>query len=96
MNMTEAFFASAKPKPLADRPMRICLITSSYNYIKDGIALTLNRLVGYLEDQGVEVRIFAPVASCPALDHSGDLTPVPSVALPMRPEYRLALAFPAA
>ncbi|EKS41435.1 MAG TPA: glycosyltransferase family 1 protein [Afipia sp.] len=91
MNMTEAFFASAKPKPLADRPMRICLITSSYNYIKDGIALTLNRLVGYLEDQGVEVRIFAPVASCPALDHSGDLTPVPSVALPMRPEYRLAL-----
>jgi glycosyltransferase involved in cell wall biosynthesis len=96
MNMAEASaaFAPAVPRASASRPMRVCLVTSSYNYIKDGIALTLNRLVGHLEDKGVEVRIFAPVAGRPALEHRGDLTPVPSVALPMRPEYRLALGLP--
>src|SRR5581483_5613366 len=31
-----------------------------------------------------------------ALDHSGTLMPVPSIPLPGRPEYRLALGFPAA
>ena len=31
------------------RALRVALVTSSYNYIPDGVALTLNRLVGYLE-----------------------------------------------
>lgn len=79
---------------VATRPLRVCLVTSSYNYIKDGIALTLNRLVGYLDEHGVEVRVFAPVAPVPAFEHCGRLTPVPSLALPMRPEYRLALGLP--
>ena len=35
--------------------MRVALVTSSYNFIADGVALTLNRLVGYLKSQGVEV-----------------------------------------
>ncbi len=95
----EASFASnrtdsARLAAGSTRPLRICLVTSSYNYIKDGIALTLNRLVGYLEDQGVDVRVFAPVAPVPALKHRGRLTPVPSMALPMRPEYRLAFGLP--
>ena len=47
-------------------PLRIALITSSYDYIKDGVALTLNRLVGYLEAQGVEVLVFAPAVVKPA------------------------------
>lgn len=84
-----AGLAAASP-----RPLRVCLVTSSYNYIKDGIALTLNRLVGYLEDQGVDVRVFAPVAPVPALQHRGRLTPVPSMPLPTRPEYRLAYGLP--
>ena len=37
------------------RGLRIALVTSSYNFIADGVALTLNRLVGYLERHGVEV-----------------------------------------
>lgn len=95
----EASFASERTDSAglaagSTRPLRICLVTSSYNYIKDGIALTLNRLVGYLEDQGVDVRVFAPVAPVPALKHQGRLTPVPSMALPMRPEYRLAFGLP--
>ncbi|HET7085705.1 MAG TPA: glycosyltransferase family 1 protein [Rhizomicrobium sp.] len=75
----------------AGRALRVALITSSYNYIPDGVALTLNRLVGYLESQGVEVLVFAPVANEPAFPHQGTVVAVPSIPLPGRPEYRLAL-----
>jgi glycosyltransferase involved in cell wall biosynthesis len=73
------------------RALRVALVTSSYNYIPDGVALTLNRLVGYLERQGVEVLVFAPIADRPAFAHQGTVVPVPSIPLPGRPEYRLAL-----
>jgi phosphatidylinositol alpha 1,6-mannosyltransferase len=74
--------------------LRVALITSSYNFIADGVALTLNRLVGYLENHGVEVLVFAPTADTPALAHRGTLVSVPSIPLPSRPEYRLALGLP--
>jgi glycosyltransferase involved in cell wall biosynthesis len=74
----------------ANRALRIALVTSSYNYIADGVALTLNRLVGYLQAHGVEVLVFAPTAAEPAFIHSGEVVSVPSIALPGRPEYRLA------
>jgi len=73
------------------RPLRVALVTSSYNFIADGVALTLNRLVGWLGSQGVEVKVFAPTGPEAALAHEGDLIPVPSLPLPGRPEYRLAL-----
>ena len=76
------------------RPLRLALVTSSYNFIADGVALTLNRLVGYLEGQGVEVMVFAPTAAKPALAHHGELVSVPSIPLPGRPEYRLAPGLP--
>lgn len=75
----------------SDRPLRVALVTSSYNFIADGVALTLNRLVGYLESHGVQVHVFAPIADRPAFMHKGTIVPVPSVPLPGRPEYRLAL-----
>ena len=40
-------------------PLRVVLTTGNYNYIKDGVSLTLNRLVGWLESHGVEVLIIA-------------------------------------
>ena len=73
------------------RPLRVALITSSYNFIADGVALTLNRLVGYLEKQGLTVLVFAPTAKQAAFTHQGTLVSVPSLPLPGRPEYRLAL-----
>lgn len=76
------------------RPPRVALVTSSYNYIADGVALTLNRLVGYLEARGVDVLVFAPVAAAPAFPHVGRIAPVPSIALPLRAEYRLAMGLP--
>lgn len=74
--------------------LRVALVTSSYNYIKDGIALTLNRLVRYLETHDVDVIVVAPVGPIAAIDHAGDLVPVPSLPLLGRPEYRLALGLP--
>ena len=77
--------------PDAATPLRVALVTSSYNFIADGVALTLNRLVGYLLAQGVEVKVFAPTSDTPAFAHQGEIVPVPSLPLPARPEYRLAL-----
>jgi glycosyltransferase involved in cell wall biosynthesis len=75
--------------PSAD-DLRVALVTGSYNYIRDGVALTLNRLVAYLLDHGVQVLVFAPVARTPALDHAGEVVPIPSMAIPFRPEYRIS------
>jgi glycosyltransferase involved in cell wall biosynthesis len=74
----------------AGRSLRLALVTSSYNYIADGVALTLNRLVAYLQARGVEVLVVAPVARTPAFDHAGELAAAPSAPLPFRSEYRLA------
>ena len=76
------------------RPLRVALVSGSYNYIKDGIALTLNRMVDYLIRQGVEVLVFAPVGPKPAFEPAGTLVPVASLPLPLRPEYRVALGLP--
>ncbi|HEY5290134.1 MAG TPA: glycosyltransferase family 1 protein [Caulobacteraceae bacterium] len=73
------------------RRLRVALVTSSYNHIADGVALTLNRLVGYLQSVGVEVLVVAPVAREAAFAHKGELAPAPSTPLPFRPEYRLTL-----
>ena len=74
--------------------LRVALFTGNYNYIKDGVALTLNRLVAFLERRGVRVLVFAPVAQTPAFQHAGELVPVPSFAIPTRKEYRIALGLP--
>lgn len=82
-------------EPPADE-LRVALFTGNYNYIKDGVALTLNRLVAFLERRGVPVLVFAPVAETPAFESVGELVPVPSFAIPTRKEYRIATGFPKA
>ena len=85
--------------PLSDRSVhapvvgkRIALFAGAYNHISDGVALTLNRLVRYLEDRGAEVLIFAPTTKKPpALDHNGTLISIPSIPVPGRPDYRLTI-----
>ncbi|MFT8674642.1 MAG: glycosyltransferase family 1 protein [Acetobacter sp.] len=76
--------------------LRVAIVASSYNYIRDGVAFTLNRLVAYLEKMGVEVRVFAPVGKVPAFQHHGVIVPVPSIPLPGRSDYRLAFSLPRA
>ena len=69
----------------------MALFTGAYNHIADGVSLTLNRLVAYLERQGVQVRVFAPTVDDPPVDHAGTLVPVPSVTAPGRPDYRVSV-----
>ncbi len=76
------------------KPKRIALFSGNYNYVMDGPVRALNTLVGFLEDQGIEVLVFAPTAEKPAFQHKGRLVSVPSFALPGRSEYRVALGLP--
>ncbi len=75
-------------------PRRIALFSGNYNYVMDGPVRALNKLVAYLEARGIEVLVFAPTAKKAAFAHSGTLVSVPSVALPGRGEYRVALGMP--
>lgn len=76
--------------PVAGR--RIALFAGAYNHISDGVALTLNRLVRYLESRGAKVLIFAPTTNKPpALSHNGTLISVPSIPVPGRSDYRLSV-----
>jgi phosphatidylinositol alpha 1,6-mannosyltransferase len=75
--------------------LRVALFTGNYNYIKDGVALTLNRLVDYLQRYGIAVLVVAPTGPAPAFEPVGELLPVPSFPIPSRPEYRLSLGLPA-
>ncbi len=76
------------------KPLRIALFTGNYNYIKDGVSLTLNRLVAYLEKNNIPVLIFAPTAAVQAFQSVGEVVSVPSFAIPFRPEYRIAIGLP--
>lgn len=74
--------------------MKVAIFTGNYNHIRDGVSLTLNRLVGFLSDQGVDVLVFGPTIEKPEIDHTGELVAVPSIRMPGRPEYRITSAFP--
>lgn len=74
--------------------IRVALFSGNYNHIRDGVSLTLNRLVKFLQEQGAEVLIFAPTKENPALDHEGEMHSVPSKSIPGRPEYLISTGFP--
>lgn len=77
------------------RPARVALFSGNYNCTLDGANKTLNRLVDHLQSQaGVEVRIYSPTAPEPAFAPVGELVSVPSFAIPLRSEYRVALGLP--
>jgi len=72
-------------------PLRVAIFTGAYDHIRDGVSLTLNRLVEYLERCSVDVRVFAPTVAHPALVHAGTRIAVPSIPAPGRSEYRVSL-----
>ncbi|MEO8619304.1 MAG: glycosyltransferase family 1 protein [Sphingomicrobium sp.] len=69
--------------------LRIALFSGNYNYVRDGANQALNRLVGYLLDQGCNVRVYSPVVENPAFPATGDLVDTPAFAVPRRPEYKI-------
>lgn len=78
----------------AGRPLRVALFTGNYNYLREGANQALNRLVAYLESRGRQVRVYSPVTDTPAFEPQGTLVPVPSITLPVRTEFQLALGIP--
>src|SRR5690625_939793 len=76
--------------------LRVAIFTGNYNHIQDGVSLTLNRLVAYLESQGIPVIVFGPTIDVPAIEHEGEFIPVPSAPVPGRAEYRITVGFPEA
>jgi glycosyltransferase involved in cell wall biosynthesis len=75
---------------LAD--LRIALFSGNYNMVRDGANQALNRLVGYLLRKGAHVRVYSPTIPEPAFEPTGDLVSIPSVALPVRNEFRFPLS----
>jgi phosphatidylinositol alpha 1,6-mannosyltransferase len=80
-------FAEEKPA----QGLRLALFSGNYNYTRDGSNQALNRLAAYLIDEGAEVRVYSPTTDTPAFEPAGQLVSAPSVAIPGRGEYRLAL-----
>lgn len=74
--------------------IRVALLTGNYNHIRDGVSLTLNRLVKFLLQKNVEVLVFGPTVQNPPVNHNGTLISVPSIKMPGRPEYRITVGFP--
>jgi len=74
--------------------LRVALFSGNYNYQRDGANQSLNRLVGFLERQGVAVRVYSPTSKTPAFEPTGTLVSVPSVRIPSRGEYRFAYGLP--
>ena len=77
--------------PTHQDPMRIALFTGNYHHILDGVSMTLNRLVAFLEREGHDVLVFGPTVKAPPIQHAGRMIAVPSMAAPGRPEYRVTL-----
>ncbi len=73
---------------------RIALFSGNYNYVRDGANQALNRLVVHLEMLGAAVQVYSPTSAKPAFEPAGKLVSVPSIAIPGRREYRLALGLP--
>jgi glycosyltransferase involved in cell wall biosynthesis len=68
------------------------MFSGNYNYVRDGANQALNRLVDYLLRQGAQIRVYSPTVAKPAFKPTGEVVSVPSVPIPLRPEYRLPLA----
>lgn len=78
--------------PVGTNGLRVALFSGNYNYVRDGANQALNRLVGYLQRQGAQVRVYAPKVANPAFASKGKLVGLPSLAIPGRKEYRIPVA----
>ena len=52
--------------PVQPDEIRVALFSGNYNYVRDGANQALNRLVGYLLHQGVQVRVYSPTTDTPS------------------------------
>jgi glycosyltransferase involved in cell wall biosynthesis len=74
--------------------LRIALFSGNYNYVRDGANQALNRLAGYLLRHGAAIRVYAPTVRQPAFEPTGDLVSLPSLPIPGRGEFHVAIGLP--
>ncbi|NNE57452.1 MAG: glycosyltransferase family 1 protein [Hellea sp.] len=74
---------------LMESQLRIALFGGNYNFQADGANKALNRLVGYLERENIEVLVFSPTNEKHAFDAPGTVVSIPSMPIPFRSEYRI-------
>jgi len=84
----------ARAPALSAEGLRIALFSGNYNCVRDGANRALNKLVAHLLERGAAVRIYSPTVKAPAFAPAGDLVSVPSIGLPGRCEYRVAMGMP--
>ena len=77
--------------PANQSQLRVALFSGNYNHVRDGANQALNKLVGYLESQGVAVRVYSPTGDTPAFPPTGTLISAPSIMIPGRTEYRFGI-----
>lgn len=94
LGKTQAPAVDAPPVSPLSPNLRVAVFSGNYNYVRDGANMTLNRLVAYLERQGIPVRVYSPTTDTPAFEPAGTLISVPSIPVPRRREYRIALGMP--
>ena len=75
--------------------LRVALFSGNYNMVRDGANQALNRLVATLLEHGALVQVYSPTVSEPAFAPAGELVSLPSVPIPGRGEYRVALGLSA-
>jgi len=83
-----------RARPASAEGLRIALFSGNYNCVRDGANRALNNLVGHLLDRGAAVRVYSPTVKEPAFAPAGDLVSVPSIGIPGRSEYRVAMGLP--
>jgi hypothetical protein len=59
---------SIRWQDMSSRCIRLALFSGNYNCVTDGAAVVLNRLVAFLERQGVDVLVFSPTIDRPAFE----------------------------
>jgi glycosyltransferase involved in cell wall biosynthesis len=76
--------------------MRVLIAVGNYVNVVDGVALTYARLVRTRLAAGDQIMVLGPGSDRPRLEPGGRFVPLPSVPIPVQPEYRFALGIPRA
>jgi len=75
---------------MTDKPLRVALFSGNFNYIVDGAAKALNRLVGHLVKRDIPVTVFSPTKEEAAFPVVAPIVSVPAIPIPGRGEYLVA------
>ena len=74
----------------------MAIVVGNYVNVVDGVALTFGRLVRERLLAGDRLIVLAPGSSQPRVEPPGPFFTLPSIPVPVQPEYRLALGIPRA